>query len=172
MSWFGMWARGPRVAYCGPAFHGEHPWKSACHGPHAHAGRQQQEQNAQDQQAYTQGDSAFNTFGVRRPLRFMAHKLGLNEQQIGELAAILEDIKLERAQAELDERKTVFAFTELLQNESFDTEKAKEIAEQRVKSAERLRDAVVKTLDRTHKILTPDQRKLLIYLLRSGALTI
>src|SRR5579883_2516614 len=41
-------------------------------------------------------------FGVRRPLRFLAHKLGLDEPQIAEFARILNELKTERAQAEVD----------------------------------------------------------------------
>ncbi|MEO0813132.1 MAG: hypothetical protein AAFY60_09740, partial [Myxococcota bacterium] len=41
-------------------------------------------------------------FGVRRPLRFMAHRLDLDDEQVGVLAAILNDLKTERAQAAVD----------------------------------------------------------------------
>ncbi len=44
------------------------------------------------------GDEGFEGgggFGVRRPLRFMAHKLDLNEKQITELARILDELKTE-----------------------------------------------------------------------------
>ena len=39
------------------------------------------------------------TFGVRRPLRFLAYKLQLDPRQVGELAAILNELKTERVQA-------------------------------------------------------------------------
>jgi hypothetical protein len=45
-------------------------------------------------------------FGVRRPLRFLAYKLGLQESQVAELAKILDDVKTERAQAAVDHRRT------------------------------------------------------------------
>jgi len=38
-------------------------------------------------------------FGVRRPLRFLAYKLELDERQVSELARILDELKTERAQA-------------------------------------------------------------------------
>ena len=47
------------------------------------------------------------SFGVRRPLRFLAHKLELDETQVAELASILNDLKTERAQAAVDDRRTV-----------------------------------------------------------------
>ena len=36
-----------------------------------------------------QGESSEGGFGVRRPLRFLVYKLGLDEKQIAELAQIL-----------------------------------------------------------------------------------
>ncbi|MBI3179584.1 MAG: Spy/CpxP family protein refolding chaperone [Deltaproteobacteria bacterium] len=112
------------------------------------------------------------SFGVRRPLRFMAHRLDLDEAQVQELAAILNDLKTERAQAEVEDRRTVSAFAEALGYEAFDAAKVDEALRLRVQSAERLRDAVRKALERTHGLLTQEQRVKLAYLLRSGALTI
>lgn len=111
-------------------------------------------------------------FGVRRPLRFMAHRLELNETQVSELAAILDELKTERAQAAVDHRRSVGVFADSLAGEAFDEAAARSAAEARVKSSERLRDAVVKALKRTHAMLDPEQRKQLAYLLRSGQLTI
>ena len=34
---------------------------------------------------------------MRRPLRFLAHKLDLDEKQVTELARILDELKIERA---------------------------------------------------------------------------
>lgn len=111
-------------------------------------------------------------FGVRRPLRFMAHKLDLNEAQIAELATILDDLKTERAQAAVDHRRSVAVFADALAGASFDAASARTGAELRVKAAERLRDAVLKALQKTHAMLDDEQRRQLAYLLRSGALTI
>src|SRR5262245_14167081 len=65
-------------------------------------------------------------FGVRRPLRFLAYKLELNEQQVGELARILSELKTERAQAEVDQRRTVTAFADALGGDTFDDAKVGE----------------------------------------------
>ena len=51
-------------------------------------------------------EEGFGGFGVRRPLRFLAHKLELDEKQITELARILDELKTERAQAAVDDRRT------------------------------------------------------------------
>ena len=110
--------------------------------------------------------------GVRRPLRFLVHKLNLDEKQTTELARILNELKTERAQAEVDHRRTVAAFADALSGEIFDAAKAAEGGDLRVKSAERLRDAVLKALRQIHAVLNPEQRVRLAYLIRTGTLTL
>ena len=111
-------------------------------------------------------------FGVRRPLRFLAYKLELEEAQVSELAKILDEIKTERAQAAVDHRRALSAFAEAISGEAFDAARAGAGAKLRVDSAERLRAAVVAALGRLHALLTPDQRARLAYLIRTGTLTI
>jgi Spy/CpxP family protein refolding chaperone len=111
-------------------------------------------------------------FGVRRPLRFLAHKLELSEDQVGELARIIDELKTERAQAEVDHRRTVTAFADALEGATFGEPRAREGGELRVKSAERLREAVVKALSRIHALLDDEQRKRLSYLVRTGVVTL
>ena len=111
-------------------------------------------------------------FGVRRPLRFLAFKLNLSEQQVAELAKILDELKTERAQAAVDDRRTTAAFADALGLEKFDEAKGAEGGALRVKAAERLRDAVVKALGRIHALLDQGQRAQLAYLIRTGALAI
>lgn len=116
-------------------------------------------------------DEGGGPFGVRRPLRFLANKLQLDERQVGELARILDDLKTERAQAALDHRRSVSSFADLVSGESFDEAQAQASASERVKSAERLRDALVKALGRLHVLLSREQREKLAYLLRTGVLS-
>jgi Spy/CpxP family protein refolding chaperone len=111
-------------------------------------------------------------FGVRRPLRFLAHKLELDDRQVAELARILDELKTERAQAEVDRRRTVAALADAVMGETFNAAKADEGGDLRVKSAERLRGAVLKALQQIHAILRPDQRARLAYLIRTGTLAI
>ena len=117
-------------------------------------------------------DFGGGAFGVRRPLRFLAWKLELEEAQIAELAKVLDDLKTERAQAAVDNRRSTSAFAEGISGEAFDETKVAEAAALRVQTAERLRDAVVKALRRIHAALDPEQRERLAYLIRTGALTI
>ncbi len=110
-------------------------------------------------------------FGVRRPLRYLAWKLGLNESQMTELAAILDELKTERAQAAVDDRRTLTAFAEAVSGATFDEAKAKSGASLRAKSAANVQDAVVRALGRIHALLEPEQRTKLGYLIRTGGLT-
>jgi len=111
-------------------------------------------------------------FGVRRPLRFLAHRLGLDDTQVATLARILDELKTERAQAEVDRRRTLAAFADALSGDSFDDTRAAEAGSARVQSAERVRDAVLKALREIHGNLRPDQRLQLAYLIRTGTLTV
>ena len=110
------------------------------------------------------------SFGVRRPLRFLAWKLGLDEKQSAELAKVLADMKTERAQAEVDARRAAGMLADLASAAEFDEAKARDAADLKVKSAERIRDALVKALARLHAILRPEQREQLAYLIRTGTL--
>jgi len=110
------------------------------------------------------------SIGVRRPLRFLAWKLDLDEKQVTELAKVLADIKTERAQAAVDERRAAGMLADLAGAGEFDQAKANEVAGLRVKSAERVQEALVKTLSRLHSILSPEQREKLAYLIRTGTL--
>lgn len=171
----------------GPGEHG--PFGAHPHGPHPHGphdrgpeGRERGRHGHGRHGHHGPWEGAFaghfdpdfggGAFGVRRPLRFLANKLELDEKQVAELAKILNELKTERAQAEVDDRRTVAGFADAVAGESFDAEKVGAVAAERVKSAERLRDAVVKALGRIHAILEPEQRDRLAYMIRTGALTL
>jgi Spy/CpxP family protein refolding chaperone len=111
-------------------------------------------------------------FGVRRPLRVMAHELELDDDQVEALARIIDELKTQRAQAAVDERRSVGQIADGLLGDELDRGKLSEAVSLRVQSAEKLRDAVVEALASTHALLRPEQRKKLAYLLRSGQLTI
>ncbi len=114
------------------------------------------------------GDSG--GFGVRRPLRFLAYKLGLDERQVGELARILDELKTERAQAAVDDRRSLSELADAVTGEAFDPAKTAAAGDRRVASAQRLRDAVGRALSQIHALLNPDQRGRLAYLIRTGVL--
>ena len=111
-------------------------------------------------------------FGVRRPLRFLSWKLELSEIQITELASILDELKTERAQAAVDDRRALTAFAEALGADTFDEAKVKSGAASRTKSAERLQGEVARALSRIHALLDPEQRTKLAYMIRTGMLAL
>lgn len=110
-------------------------------------------------------------FGVRRPLRFLAYRLDLDDAQVAELAKILDEIKTERAQAAVDHRRALSSFADAVAGEAFDEARARSGADLRISSAERLREAVVRALGRLHRLLEPEQRERLAYLIRTGTLS-
>jgi Spy/CpxP family protein refolding chaperone len=115
---------------------------------------------------------AEGAFGVRRPLRVLAYKLNLDDKQVAELAKLLDEVKTERAQAEVDDRRTLAEFADALAGETFDTAKASAAGDRRVASAAKLRDTVIRFLQQIHAILNPDQRARLAYLIRTGTLSV
>lgn len=102
----------------------------------------------------------------------MAHKLDLDDAQIDTLAAILNVLKTERAQARLDERRSIAGLADAIEGDAFDTDHAVAALDARVEAATRLKEEVLATLEKTHEMLDAEQRKRLAYLLRSGQLTI
>ena len=181
MAWW-KWkqAVGGEGAGCGPeAGHGawpghEHGGRHR-HGP-GHHGHGHHGHGHEHGDVYAAGDSFDGedggNFGVRRPLRFLAHKLELDDKQVEELAHVLSELKTERAQAAVDHRRTVAGFADAIAGEAFDEAKVGAVAADRVKSAERLRDALVKALGQIHKLLRQDQRARFAYLIRTGALSL
>jgi|SRR5205823_3890282 len=147
---------------CGPRSH-------ACHGRGRPMPRRERHREAADEM---DDDFGGGGFGVRRPLRFLAHKLDLDDRQVAELARILDALKTERAQAEVDRRRTLSAFADALSGEAFDAARAAEGGDLRASSAGRLRDAVLKALREIHAVLNPDQRLRLAYLIRTGTLAV
>ena len=118
------------------------------------------------------GTGLGGAFGVRRPLRFLAYKLELDEKQVADLARVLDELKTERAQAEVDNRRTLAEFADALAGETFDAAKAAAAGERRVNSAAKLRDTLVQALAKIHAILNPEQRSRLAYLIRTGVLAV
>jgi Spy/CpxP family protein refolding chaperone len=146
----------------------EHFWRSARHDRGERRGCSFMYHHHHDADRF-EGRSAF---GVRRPLRFLAHKLDLDEKQITALVRILDDLKTERAQAEVDDRRALAEFADAVGGDAFDTTKAASAGERRVQSAARLRETITRALQEIHALLTPEQRQRLAYLIRSGVLTV
>ena len=147
-----------------------------CHSnptPHAHRGcgcaRGEHPTHHPEHHHYP-GDAFQGGLGVRRPLRFLAWKLELGSEQVAQLATVLNQLKTERAQAAVDDRRALALLADAVQSESFDRDKASEASKLRVESAERLQRTVADSLARIHALLEPEQRARLAYLLRTGTM--
>lgn len=150
-----------RHAGCAPSY--SYAW-AGC-GPSGHA------QRGARFETRGHGGPGARAFGVRRPLRFLAWKLELDDEQLGEVARILGDLRTERAQGDVDRERRLGAFADAVAGESFDAGRAAEGAALRVSSAERLRAATLRALEALHGVLTPEQRRTLALLLRSGSVS-
>ena len=111
-------------------------------------------------------------FGVRRPLRFLAYKLELDEAQVEKLARVLDELKIERAQGAVDLRRSSATLADAVEGDTLDAAGLASAAADRAKSAERLAQAVSKALTKIHELLSPKQRAQLAYLIRTGTLSI
>lgn len=155
-----------------PGFH--HWWRARHHAHgHVHAGcgaghEQHRHGGMWAGPSFDEGGA----FGVRRPLRFLAYKLELNEAQVATLATILDELKTERAQAAVDQRRRISALAEAVESAAFDEQRVASVGEEQRRSEDRIREVVARALRKLHDLLDDEQRKRLAYLLRTGAISL
>ncbi|MEQ8859961.1 MAG: Spy/CpxP family protein refolding chaperone [Pseudomonadales bacterium] len=145
-----------RYAYCGYAPYAGHARRSLREAWKSHA-----------QYSWHAGP----TLGVRRPLRYLAYKLDLDDAQLRELADILDRLKTARAQADVDGRRTTSDIAGALEPGEFDEAAARSALDARGRSQETLRSETLDVLKRLHRLLDPEQRRELAYLVRSGTVS-
>jgi len=114
------------------------------------------------------GEMFERQFSGRRPLRFLAHKLDLDEKQFSEFSKIIDEIKTERAQAAVDDRRTLADYAEAMAADTFDAAKVNAGAARRAESIARVNAVLLKSLERMHAILDPEQRRQFADLIRAG----
>lgn len=102
----------------------------------------------------------------------MARSLDLSPEQTAELAAILDDLKNQRDQARVDDKKAVSIFADVFTSGTFDKERVEQATAARAKSVAEVEAAVARALERTFALLDDEQRRQLSFMLRSGSLTI
>lgn len=144
-----------------------------CHGTREHAGcgcAPHARHEHTEHHHYMPGEDASGGFGVRRPLRFLAWKLELSEPQLARFAAVINELKTERAQAAVDDRRALTWLADAASADEFDTAKAAEATKLRTESAQRLNARVSEALVQMHAVLDAEQRARLAYLLRTGTL--
>jgi Spy/CpxP family protein refolding chaperone len=151
------WWKSHRTHGCGP--HACSPDHFG--GAHAHFGWHEH--------GHGHGDAGAG-FGVRRPLRYLAWKLELEEEQVGKLATVIETLKTERAQADVDFRRSTSVIAAALEGQTLDQAALDDAAKQRVASEERRQRAVATALASIHALLDDEQKKRFAYLVRTGAI--
>lgn len=153
-------------------WHGCSPKRLAYGLAYAHttcSPRRQKRHEAQETRSHRSHGSSF---GVRRPLRYLRYHLDLDEAQTRRVAAILNELKLEREQAQVDDKRSLHALADILARDDSDEAHFKTALEPRVASAERMRSQVAKALEDLTQVLDPDQREELAEMIRSGQITL
>lgn len=105
-------------------------------------------------------------FGGRRPLRFLARKLGLTEVQFRALADVLHTLSLEREQARLDAKRATALLAEAMKGETFDTTAAEQAGALQREAAHRAIEARRAAIEAVHLVLDNEQRADMALLLR------
>jgi Spy/CpxP family protein refolding chaperone len=108
--------------------------------------------------------------GMRRPLRFLIERLGLDDAQASTLSRVLDTLRLEREQAHLDLRKARSRVADLFEADALDATALGAAADVRVDAARREKDARVAAVTQLHGLLNEEQRKRFAVLLRSTPL--
>ncbi len=129
-------------------------------------------QNSNFQESRWHNRGGGSSFGVRRPLRYLVHKLDLDESQTRKMAGVLNQLKTEREQAELDEKRTVAAMAHLLEEGTPSLDEVRVALSGRVKSAEHLREETAKALVAISNFLDDDQRDEFVNLLLTGSVSL
>ncbi len=114
----------------------------------------------------SRGHGAGGPLGGRRPLRFLARRLGLDDDQIATLARVLSDLKIEREQMALDSRRAAARLADALAGDDFDEKRVSEAQTVRADAQKRYMEAFARGLRDIHAALTPEQRTRMSLLLR------
>ena len=109
------------------------------------------------------------SFGVRRPLRYLAHNLELDEHQVRRMATVLNQLKTEREQAALDEKRTVAGIAALMAEGTPTLEECRTELKGRTRATEQLNEETSKAIVAICELLDDDQRAEFVDLLLTGA---
>ena len=117
------------------------------------------------------GDAVFGSsgFGMRRPVRFLAERLDLDEKQLSKVARIVEQIRIEREQAAVDLRRAAGDAADALEAGEFGTAAAEAAGQRRIDAATSVQKVVSRSLRELHALLDEEQREELASLVRTGA---
>ena len=118
------------------------------------------------------GDRVFGSggFGIRRPVRFLADRLDLDDRQVTALSRIVERIRIEREQAAVDLRRAAGEFADVLEASEYRDDPVSAAGRRRVDAATSVQEVVTRALRDLHELLDAEQRAELATLIRTGAI--
>lgn len=134
----GPWRRGR-----GPGHHGGGPGP----GPHRHHG---------------------GPFGGRRPMRFLARRLNLSDDQFRKVAAILSSLRVARQQAAVDRQRAMAHYATAMEADALDPAALDAAQAQQAAAAKAQHEAMAEALAGLHALLDDEQRAELSLLLREA----
>jgi Spy/CpxP family protein refolding chaperone len=108
-------------------------------------------------------------FGVRRPLRHLAWKLDLNEEQVRALVDVLDRLKTGYGQARLDRQRSTSDVAAAFTGDALDEAQLNAALESRTRATEALNLELAGALKALYALLNAEQRREFAYLLRSGS---
>ena len=106
-------------------------------------------------------------FGIRRPLRYLAYHLDLDDGQLRRVAAAFDRLKTEREQTRVDELRTANELGELVAEHSPGIDDVKAALQPRVSATERQQLAVARAVHDIAQVLDEEQRQQFVALLSS-----
>lgn len=109
-----------------------------------------------------------SSFGVRRPLRYLAHRLDLDDNQMRRMATVLNQLKTEREQASLDEKRTVAGLAAIMAEGTPTLDDCREVLTGRTKATEQLNEETAKSIVAICDLLDDDQRAEFVDLMLAG----
>jgi hypothetical protein len=112
------------------------------------------------------------SFGVRRPLRYLAHNLDLDEHQVRRMATVLNQLKTEREQAALDEKRTIAGLAALMETGTPTLEDCRTELAGRTRATEQLNEETAKSIVAICELLDDDQRAEFVNLMLTGDFTL
>ena len=108
-------------------------------------------------------------FGVRRPLRYLSHRLDLDDSQVRRMASVLNQLKTAREQAALDEKRSIAALAELLADGTPTLEQCRQTLGSRLGTTKQLNEETAKGIVAISDLLDDDQREEFTNLLLTGS---
>ena len=106
-------------------------------------------------------------FNVKRPLRFLIHKLDLDDDQAMVVADAFSDFRIEKAQAEVDRSRAKKLMVQAMSADEFDLDQAQSAVKAQVETSQQLHEAFLAAIQRIHAVLKPDQRTRFVFLIGS-----